>query len=318
MILYHQCKYIIYIILKYNSILSVPLLFISFSNPYIHKVIKKDRRFRIRIIYFLLAIFVDILSSIKKINNIIIHIMTWTLSFISLSPYPLYNTAKNNNLLLKILLYILPFYTLLTRSYESIFLILFYDYLQLWIKLKWRLNSRENRKYNFNLIDIFMYVFFLYTSAFSTGNVASISGFTLSSVFRFISKYYPILITILIMIKVLLPSIFVTLSLLEICKIYKYSTWDSLFILIAMCEIMNLKFFFDIRDFGSWREIGMSIAFFIISNVIAFLQFFTFLGAKFIYWLDSKINYKREIKFKKINLGKQSFVDFEGNILIIK
>ena len=86
-------------------------------------------------------------------------------------------------------------------------------------------------------------------SDFMTGNVASISGFTMSSVFRFISTYLPILITALIMIKILLPSLFVTLALSEICKIYNYSSWDSLFMLIAMCQIMNIRFFFNIRDF---------------------------------------------------------------------
>ena len=270
-----------------------------------------------RIIYFLLAILVDVLSSIKDIKVIIIHILSWGLAAITLFPFPLYKTAKENNLLLKILLYLLPFYVLLTRSYESIFLIIFYNYLQLWIKLKWRMKSKENQIYNFNLIDIFMYMFLIYTSAFSTGNIASISGFTLSSVFRFSSTYLPILITTLIVIKILLPSIFVAIAHFEICKKYNYSSWDSLFILIALCEVMNVKFFFDIKDFGSWREIGMSIAFFIISNILAFFQFFMFIGIRFIYWIDSKTNNYKDSK-SKIIISKQNLVDFEGNIFILK
>jgi phosphatidylinositol glycan class N len=154
-------------------------------------------------------------------------------------------------------------------------------------------------------------------SAFMTGNVASISGFTMSSVFRFISTYLPILITALIMIKILLPSLFVTLALSEICKIYNYSSWDSLFMLIAMCQIMNIRFFFNIRDFGSWKEIGLSISYFIISNVIAFAQFFLFLFVKLMDKLDKKINnmkiskYKSNLKSKKIYL-----VDIEGKFLV--
>ena len=150
-----------------------------------------------------------------------------------------------------------------------------------------------------------------------TGNVASISGFTMSSVFRFISTYLPILITALIMIKILLPSLFVTLALSEICKIYNYSSWDSLFMLIAMCQIMNIRFFFNIRDFGSWKEIGLSISYFIISNVIAFAQFFLFLFVKLMDKLDKKINnlkiskYKSNLKSKKIYL-----VDIEGKFLV--
>ena len=168
-------------------------------------------------------------------------------------------------------------------------------------------------------MDLFVFLTLLYMSAFMTGNVASISGFTISSVFRFTAIYIPILITILIMIKILLPSLFVTLALSEICKIYDYSNWDSLFMLIAMCQIMNIRFFFNIRDFGSWKEIGLSISYFIISNVIAFVQFFMFIFVKFMDELDIKINnlkvsrQKDNFKSKKYNL-----VDVEGKILIMK
>jgi phosphatidylinositol glycan class N len=166
-------------------------------------------------------------------------------------------------------------------------------------------------------MDLFAFLTLLYMSAFMTGNVASISGFTISSVFRFTAIYIPILITILIMIKILLPSLFVTLALSEICKRYDYSIWDSLFMLIAMCQIMNIRFFFNIRDFGSWKEIGLSISYFIISNVIAFAQFFLFLFVKLMDKLDKKINnlkiskYKSNLKSKKIYL-----VDIEGKFLV--
>ena len=300
------------------SILTVPVLMISLFSPFFHKVILKDWRFIIRFIYFCLAIIVDIISSIKNIKAIIIESLTWGLSLISLFPLPLYKTSKENNILLKILLHILPFYVLLTRSYESIFLIIFYNYLQLWINLKWR-TKKVNQKYNFNLMDLFVFLTLLYMSAFMTGNVASISGFTISSVFRFTAIYIPILITILIMIKILLPSLFVTLALSEICKRYDYSNWDSLFMLIAMCQIMNIRFFFNIRDFGSWKEIGLSISFFIISNVIAFVQFFMFIFVKFMDDLDIKINNLKVSRFKEnFKSKKYNLVDAEGKILITK
>ena len=98
------------------------------------------------------------------------------------------------------------------------------------------------------------------------------------------------MITTLIILKILIPSIFVTLAHFEICKQYKYSRIDSLFMMIALCEIMNIKFFLEIRDFGSWFEIGMSIAFFVISNVVAFMQFLSFLFVNVIFFLDNKAN----------------------------
>ena len=291
--------------------------------PFIHQVILKDWRFILRIVYFAFAIIIDIISTFKNINIVVIHSLSWGLLIISLFPFPLYKTPKENNVLLKLLLYIYPLYILFTRSYEGLFLLFFYNYLQLWVKMKWREKSEEKteesseqngenvEKYSFNLIDIFMYMTLSYTSAFSTGNIASISGFTLSSVFRFVSKYWPFLITGLIMIKILIPSIFVTVSLFEICKKYNYSSTDSLFMLIAMCEIMNIKFFFDIRDFGSWLEIGMSIAFFIISNVIAFLQFLYFLGVNLIFWADNKVNNE---PYELIDLTPKKYTELELGI----
>ena len=289
---------------------------ISIFSPYFHKVIQIDWRLILRLIYFFLAIIIDIISTSKNIKFIIIEGLSWGLSLITLFPLPLLKTTKENNILLKILLYIMPFYVLLTRSYESIFLIIFYNYLQLWINLKWR-TKKENQKYNFNLVDLFMFLTLLYISAFMTGNVASISGFTMSSVFRFISVYIPTLLTSLIMIKLLLPSFFFFFFLSEICKIYNYSIWDSLFMLVAFSQIMNIRFFFNIRDFGSWKDIGLSISYFIITNVITFVQFFMFLFVKFLDSIDIKINNlkgprsRENLKNKRYNL-----VDIEGKILI--
>ena len=248
---------------------------------------QRNCKFIIRIIYYILAIIIDVISTSDKIKKDIIHYLSWGLTGISLFPLPLY-TSKEDNVLLKAFIYVFPFYILLTRSYESLFLIVFYNYLQLWIKLKFRDNPQKI--YNFNLIDIFIYFSITYASFFSTGNVASISGFTLSSVFRFFSVNYAMYITALILTKILLPTLFASSALFEICETYNYSTNDTLFILISMSEVMNIKFFFDIRDWGSWREIGMSIAYFIISNVISFMQFLIFLFAKMIFLFDKKIS----------------------------
>ena len=218
----------------------------------------------------------------------IIHKMAWGLTILTLFPIPIFFTKKEDNILLKVFMHIFPFYILLTRSYEALFIIVFYNYLQLWIKLKFRDNPQKI--YKFNYIDIFFYISISYASFFSTGNVASISGFTLSSVFRFFSINQPMLITALILTKILSPTLFMSSMLFEICDSYDYSTSDTLFMMISMCEVMNIKFFFDIRDCGSWLEIGMSIAYFIISNVISFMQFIIFLVARLIFLADNTLN----------------------------
>ena len=284
--------------------MTVPILIISLFTRYFHPVIKRDINFFIRLIYFGLAIIVDIISSsIKNKYFYLIYILSWGLTILTLFPFPLYK-MQGNNILSKIFLYIIPFYILFIRSYEGLFLIIFYNYLQLWIKMKWH-EKEEKQNYNkiegvknnnFNLIDIFMYMFLVYSSFFSTENIVSISEFNISSVIRFVSELWPKTKIILILIKTLIPNIFITTALFEICRQYNYSTFDSLIMITAMCEIINIKFFFRIKDSGSWFQIGMSIAFFIISNAIVFIQFFIFFLVKCISWIDIKINISSYMK----------------------
>ena len=251
-----------------------------------HQVKAINWKLIIRIIYFCLTIYIDYLSYYKKVSRDKIHNYSWGLSLISLFPIPLYYTAKKQNILLNIFIYIFPFYILLTRSYEALFIIIFYNYLQLWIKLKFR-DITQN-----NYIDIFFYMSISYSSFFSLNNIDSISNsFKVDSVFKFISDDKKnASIIILLLIKNLLPTLFTSSALFEICNLYKYSINDTLFMIISMCEIMNIKFFFDIKEWGSWREIGMSIAYFIVSNIISFIQFFIFIFMKMIFYIDNKLN----------------------------
>lgn len=217
--------------------------------------------------------------------------MSWVFTGLSLFPFPLYKGEQENNVL-KLLLYIFPFYMLLTCSYEGIFLIIYYDYLQLWVNMKRKIHKDNKNK--FNIIDILFFIFISYTSFYSLTDVDTIRDFNLSAVSRFVSDKKKVKIkTILIMAKALIPGLFVTTAFFEICEIYNYSSLDSLIVLISMVQIMNLKFYYGIRDFGSWAELGMSIAFFVISNLIGLMQIITFSGVKCLFLIgSSKRNYE--------------------------
>ena len=169
--------------------------------------------------------------------------MSWALTGLSLFPFPLYKGEQENNLL-KLLLYIFPFYLLLTCSYEGIFLIIYYDYLQLWVDMKRKIP--KDNKSKFNIIDILFFIFISYTSFYSLTDVNTIRDFKLSAISRFFSqteKEKVLAKTILIMTKALIPGLFVTTAFFEICEIYNYSSLDSLIVLVAMIQIMNLKFY---------------------------------------------------------------------------
>ena len=57
--------------------------------------------------------------------------------------------------------------------------------------------------------------------------------------------------------------------------------------------------FFSIRDFGSWAEIGMSIGFYIISNIFSYMEIGTLLFTHFIFQIDKIINNYDDDNFEK-------------------
>ena len=221
-------------------------------------------------------------SLLKEVNHTFIQWATWILALLSLCPIPYYETGKENNVLLKYFLYAFPSYMLITRSHEGIFFLIFYNYLQLWIKIETKKNEKNDQKNKFNLITLFIFMFISYASFFSITDIDGIREFQYPNAARFVplsseKKIRPSnLIIALMMIKTLLPGIFVDMSFFEICKINNYSVLDSLIMIIVLIEIMNIKLFYDLRECGSWVEIGMPIAFFIISNIFGYMKMITF------------------------------------------
>ena len=239
--------------------------------------VSKNIKFYLRIFYIGISIIISILPF--NINLKVIHSLSWIITILSLIPYPVVN-YKNNNLISQIFLSGFPLYILLTISYEGIFLIIFYNYLQLWIEIEKMKKIEKNNK--FSLFDIFIYSFLIYSSFFSIGGCESIN----CSLYRLIYYYLssPILKYALLSYKIMFPVLLVTSSFFEICKNKNISIFDSLILLIALMGFMSLKFFFEIRESGSFKEIGMSIAIYIISIAVPYTQILFFIIC---YWLYS-------------------------------
>ena len=239
--------------------------------------VSKNIKFYLRIFYIGISIIISILPF--NINLKVIHSLSWIITILSLIPYPVVN-YKNNNLISQIFLWGFPLYILLTISYEGIFLIIFYNYLQLWIEIEKMKKIEKNNK--FSLFDIFIYSFLIYSSFFSIGGCENIN----CSLYRLIYYYlsFPILKYALLSYKIMFPILLVTASFFEICKKKNISIFDSLILLIALMGFMSLKFFFEIRESGSFKEIGMSIAIYIISIAVPYTQILFFIIC---YWLYS-------------------------------
>ncbi|XP_024521186.1 GPI ethanolamine phosphate transferase 1 [Selaginella moellendorffii] len=124
---------------------------------------------------------------------------------------------------------------------------------------------------------------------FGTGNVASIASFEISSVYRFITVFDPFIMTALLLFKLFIPFILVTCAFSIVVKIMSLPRLGCYFMVLILSDIMTIRFFFLVRNTGSWMEIGNSISHFgIMSAQVVFVLLL--FGLSNIYTRDVRIN----------------------------
>lgn len=110
----------------------------------------------------------------------------------------------------------------------------------------------------------FFLVFFLLTAFFGTGNIASINSFDLASVYCFLTIFSPFMMGALMMWKILIPFVLVMCAF-EAVQLTTQLSSKSLFLMVlVISDIMALHFFFLVKDYGSWLDIGTSISHYVI------------------------------------------------------
>jgi phosphatidylinositol glycan class N len=111
---------------------------------------------------------------------------------------------------------------------------------------------------------------------FGTGNIASLSSFTLESVYRLVTVFDPFLMGALLVYKILIPFFIVS----SVFGVLHYSLdlppFSLFLIVLSTTDVMTLNFFFLVRDDGSWLEIGTSISHFIIASSFILFTIFMF------------------------------------------
>lgn len=166
---------------------------------------------------------------------------------------------KRDHYLLRLLSLFIPLATLLVLlsvSYEVYFFTVLAINLFFWL-----IEKQDNTA-------VVAREFLIYISGafFGTGNIASISSFSLPSVYRLITRFDPFLMGALLILKILIPFFFI--GAVTWCKLRRRNVDQEEFFLwvMAQAELANLVFFFQVKDTGSWLEIGESISRFVISN----------------------------------------------------
>ncbi|KAF2226209.1 Phosphatidylinositolglycan class N-domain-containing protein [Elsinoe ampelina] len=121
------------------------------------------------------------------------------------------------------------------------------------------------------LADTRIALFFLYllqSGFFSTGNIASVSSFSLDAVNRLIPVFDPFSQGALLLMKILSPFVLVSANLGILSKRLKLRGGALYSIVTGIGDWLTLRFFWAVKDEGSWLEIGESISVFVIASCI--------------------------------------------------
>ncbi|KAM4027517.1 GPI ethanolamine phosphate transferase 1 isoform 4-T4 [Anomaloglossus baeobatrachus] len=242
-------------------------------------------------------------------------IVSWTILAFSLV-VPLLSSTFLFQRLLSIFLSFVPSYLLLSTGYEAFFPVALSCLMFVWIFIEQETLVKQgiSFKQKLNCIDFscsaditqfrqlnlddtrraFFLVFFIVTAFFGTGNIASINSFDPASVYCFLTVFNPFVMGALMMWKILIPFILVMCSF-ETVQISAQISSKSLFLIVlVISDIMSLHFFFLVKDYGSWLDIGTSISHYVIvMSMTIFLMLLSGLG----YWLTTKkIAFRRKMK----------------------
>lgn len=211
-----------------------------------------------------------------------------------------------------------PIFVLLTISYEGLFYFAFCTTLITWVRLehhihaytksepvdsspaelvtpiqpamtasKNRLKALETGNYRaLTLSDarIALFFFFLLQSAFfGTGNIASLSSFSLDSVYRLIPVFNPFSQGALLILKLMIPFAIISANLGILNRRLGVAPSALFMVVMAISDVLTLNFFYMVKDEGSWLDIGTTISHFCIASLLCvFVAGLEFLSEVFI------------------------------------
>ncbi|EQK98964.1 putative protein MCD4, required for GPI anchor synthesis [Ophiocordyceps sinensis CO18] len=222
-------------------------------------------------------------------------ILGWTVLVASLLmplTYRLQPSAHYMHRLAVIFLTCAPTFVILTISYEGLFYVAFCLTLLVWVRLEYAVEMYtcksfcvaqasasgpstpargRTRPRPLRLSDARVALFFmvlLQSAFFSTGNVASISSFSLDSVYRLIPIFDPFSQGALLILKLMIPFALISANLGILNKRLGVAPSALFMMVMAASDILTLYFFWVVKDEGSWLEIGSTISHFAIASLL--------------------------------------------------
>lgn len=200
--------------------------------------------------------------------------------------------------LLSILLSLMSTYLLLSTGYEALFPLALTSSMFMWINMEQKAAQRDGASLRPKLADLtfsystdltqfrqlhiddirrsFFFVFFIVTAFFGTGNIASINSFDPASVYCFLTVFSPFTMGGLLLWKIAIPFILVSCAFEAVQVTTQLSSKRLFLIVLVISDIMALHFFFLVKDYGSWLDIGTSISHYVL--VMSFTIFLMLLS----------------------------------------
>ena len=189
-----------------------------------------------------------------------------------------------------------PTFVILTISYEGLFYVAFSILLSAWVRLEHAILSlsQEQKKSDparetngstktetkaklslsfrpLSLHDARVALFFfvlLQSAFFSTGNMASVSAFSLESVNRLVPVFDPFSQGAMLILKLMIPFALISANLGILNKRLGVAPSALFMVVMAISDILTLYFFWVVKDEGSWLEIGSTISHFVIASLL--------------------------------------------------
>lgn len=214
-----------------------------------------------------------------------------------------YRRESNKNYLHRLVVIFFTFaptFVIFAISYEGLFYVAFSVTLVAWVRLEYGVYTKSTNKMGvitendtgngstteikpipdhlpspyrpLMLADARVALFFfvlLQSAFFSTGNVASISSFSLESVSRLLPIFDPFSQGALLILKLMIPFALVSANLGILNKRIGVAPSALFMVVMALSDILTLYFFWVVKDEGSWLEIGSTISHFAIASLLS-------------------------------------------------